>query len=559
MRLFLHKLSSFDKACARHKLRRRNKVEIFMYNPSITREIYIEGAGVQGRINMDILGKVFGEKTAVPLHPMRETQFDMPLKMENIERIFEGCYDFEKRMVDIGGNQNARVYLCFVDGLVSSGIISESIIKPLTSERRFGGISDSGAVIDMMLGGTVYNYASKKRDKMDDVISDLLNGFCAIIFEDENAAVTFEVRSAEKRSISEPKEEKAIKGAKDAFIELMKVNTTLVRRKLCDPNLKIKKVSVGRHSKTIVGIAYIKNLTNMEFVEEVERRLGQIDTDGILTAGVLEEYIVDRPYSPFPQLIRTERPDKFSMGLLDGRVGIFIDGLPMGFLTPATLGQFLKVAEDMSNHYLIASGLTALRYISMLITIVFPAFYVAIALYHQEMLPTKLMQSIIVSKQSVPFPTAIEVLAMLAAFELLQEAGIRLPEPIGQTVSIIGALIVGQSAVEAKVVSPIVVIVIALAGIAGYTMPNQDMGAALRIWRFLLVISAIIGGIYGMAVGGGLLIYHLCSLESFGVAYLAPFVGKTNGRVLQELFRWPTFLVKTRDPILKPKNVRKQK
>ena len=215
----------------------------------------------------------------------------------------------------------------------------------------------------------------------------------------------------------------------------------------------------------------------------MRRRLNKIKTDGILTSADIEENISDDPRSPFPQLITTERPDKFCLNILEGRVGILADGLPIGYLAPGTFSQFFKVPEDRAGHFTSATVLTVLRYAALLITLLLPAFYVAVAMYHQEMLPTKLMQSIIRSKQSVPFPTAVEVLLMLISFELLQEAGLRLPDPIGETVSIIGALIVGQSAVEAKVVSPVVIIVVAIAGIAGYTMPNQDMGAALRLCR----------------------------------------------------------------------------
>jgi hypothetical protein len=228
------------------------------------------------------------------------------------------------------------------------------------------------------------------------------------------------------------------------------------------------------------------------------------------------------------------------------------DGLPMGFMVPGTFSQFMKVPEDQSNHWLIASALTLLRYLSLILSLLLPAFYVAIAMYHQEMIPTKLMQSMIDAKQSVPFPTAAEVIMMLIAFELLQEAGLRMPNPIGETISIIGALIVGQSAVEARIVSPVVVVVVALAGIAGYTMPNQDMSAALRICRFLLVLLAIVFGMFGLTIGCGLLAYHLSSLESFGVPYMSPFAGEDGRYFDRALFRISMRKKKNADPTLRP-------
>lgn len=237
-------------------------------------------------------------------------------------------------------------------------------------------------------------------------------------------------------------------------------------------------------------------------------------------------------------MIRTERPDRFCMNLLEGRVGLIVDGLPMGYLAPGTFSQFFKVPDDDARHFLVASFLTVMRYFAFSLALVLPAIYVAIVMYHQEMLPMRLLLSIIDSRKAVPFPSAVEVLMMLIAFELLQEAGLRLPNTIGQTVSIIGALIVGQSAVEARVVSPVVVIVVALSGIAAYCMPDQDMSSAVRLFRFLLVIAAILGGMFGVILGFGGIIYHLCTIESFGVSYMEPFAGG-NGKKLHALTRFP--------------------
>ena len=245
---------------------------------------------------------------------------------------------------------------------------------------------------------------------------------------------------------------------------------------------------------------YRKRLTNPLLGEELQSRLERIDLDGLMNTGDLEEYLLEKS-SPFPQLLATERPDRFAMELLQGRAGLLVDGLPLGFLLPATLAETLRVPEDTAAHYTVASVLTLLRYLALFLSVLLPALYVAVTMYHQEMVPTRLLLSIIQSKQDVPFSTAGETLGMLVAFELLQEAGLRLPATIGQSVSIIGALIVGQSAVEAKVISPVVVIVVAIAGITGYTMPNQDMAAALRLCRFGMVILSVGLGLFGMVTG----------------------------------------------------------
>ncbi len=490
---------------------------------------------------------MFRESKNVP----PETGEDAPITAAAMEAVFADCYDYESRELHIGGREANRVRLCFIDGLVSGSDVAEQIIKPLTDPGRFGGEAVGSRAISMMLGGSVYVYTAKSRKALGEAVTDLLNGFCALIFDAERTAVTFEVKSQQRRSVDAPKEEKVVKGAKDAFVETMKVNTTLVRRKLRNPHLKIKEFSLGERAKTAVTLVYIDGFTNAGIVAEAARRVSRIEAEGVLTSSVIEENIVDNYRSPFPQVISTERADKFCMNLLEGRVGILADGLPLGFLVPGTFSQFMKVPEDHSAHYLVSSALTLLRYASVALTLLAPAFYVAVAMYHQEMIPTRLMQSMIDARASVPFPTAMEVIMMLLAFELLQEAGIRLPSPIGETVSIIGALIVGQSAVEASVVSPVVVVVIALAGIAGYTMPNQDMGSALRLCRFFLVLAAIALGMFGVATGCGLLIYHLASLESYGVPYMTPFAGAEGRHLGRALLRRPMTVKRDREPELK--------
>ena len=468
-----------------------------------------------------------------------------------VEAVFDGCYDFESRDLRIGGDQAQTARLCFIDGLVSGSDVAEQVIKPLTDPRRFSGNISAADVIAMLLGGSVYVYTAKSRDKLGELTGDLLNGFCALIFDKERTAVTFEVKSQQRRSVEAPKEEKVIKGAKDAFVETMKINTTVVRRKVRNAHLKIKEFNLGMRADTAATLIYIDGFTNEGIVAEAARRLSGIKTEGVLTSAVIEENIVDNYRSPFPQVISTERSDKFCMNLLEGRVGILVDGLPLGFLVPGTFSQFMKVPEDHSGHFIVASALTLLRYLAVFLTLLAPAFYVAVAMYHQEMIPTRLMQSMIEARSSVPFPTAVEVILMLLAFELLQEAGIRLPSPIGETVSIIGALIVGQSAVEASVVSPVVVVVIALAGIAGYTMPNQDMGSALRLCRFLMVLAAIALGMFGVATASAILVYHLAGLESYGVPYMSPFAGSEGRHLSRALFRRSMTVKRDREPELK--------
>ena len=356
-----------------------------------------------------------------------------------------------------------------------------------------------------------------------------------------------------------PAFEKSIKGCKDAFVETLRTNTSLIRRRLRTPELKIEQRVAGRLSGTSVALLYIEGVAQGSVVDEALRRLGELDIDGLLAAGDLEEYIVDSPRSPLPQLIHTERPDTFAIHLLDGRVGILVDGLPLGFLLPADLAAFLRVPEDSAMHFAVASMLTLLRWAALAISLLLPAAFVAVSMYHQEMLPVKLLLSMTAAKQYVPFGVAAEVIAMLLAFELLQEAGLRLPDPVGQTASIIGALIVGQSAVEAKVVSPIAVIVVALAGISGYTMPSQDLGGAVRLGRLALVAAAALLGLYGVVALAALMIWYTAGLESFGKPYTAPFTGADSGALVRVLLKRPNRANKLRGAQLAGWNRRRQR
>lgn len=447
--------------------------------------------------------------------------------------------------------------VCWVDGLADGAAIAEDILRPLTEQARTEGLCER-RLLELLERGGVYSCTVRRRKRQDELVTDLLAGFCCLIAEGAGEALSFEVRSKATRSISTPQVEKSIKGGKDAFVETLRVNTSLVRRKLRTPELHLTETVVGRRSGTSVAVMHLEGIAREGLAEEVLRRIDAIDIDGLLTAGDLEEYIVDCPRTPFPQLLHTERPDAFAAQLLDGRVGILVDGLPLGFLLPGGLAAFMRVPEDSADHFLVASMLTLLRWAALVLSLCLPAAFVAISMYHQEMLPVKLLLSMTAAKQNVPFNVATEVVAMLIAFELLQEAGLRLPDPVGQTASIIGALIVGQSAVEAKVVSPIAVIVVALSGISGYTMPSQDLGSAVRLFRLALVAAAAAMGLYGVITGMVLLIWYTAGLESFGKAYTAPFTGSDAGALARVLLKRPNRANKFRSRHLAGWNRRRQ-
>lgn len=464
---------------------------------------------------------------------------------------FGGSADLLSEELLLGGFAGKSVTLVYLGGLTDPQAISETVVKPMTDPARFPKELMPAAALELALRGLVYGIAPEKREKTQDVRESLLSGSCAVVFETEGAALTFPVPAQEKRAVDSPKEEKVVKGPKDGFVETLSVNSALVRKKLCSEKLRFSETKVGELSRSKVYVAYIDGVASQKLIERVERKLGSLSPEALLSASQLSEgLLTDSPSSPFPRVIITERPDKFALNLVEGRVGLLADGLPMGFLFPGTFSQFMKTPEDNSGHWIFSSFLTLIRYFAFIVSSLAPALYVAVTMYHREMIPARLMQSIIDSKAFVPFPTALEVIGMLLAFDLLHEAGIRLPTPIGQTVSIIGGLIVGQSAVEARVVSPVVVVIIAFSGIAGYTMPDQDMYSAIRILRFTLTVSAAVLGSYGIALVSALWIMHLAGLESFGTPYMSPFAGGGGRHLLRALLRFPMPKKRDREPEL---------
>lgn len=492
-----------------------------------------------------------------PVHPEKRPRWPQPLRSVAVIELFKRCVDFNHRSIAVGLDQSELVTVCWLDGLVSGEMVSDLVLRPLTERSRTGELTVE-SLAPLLLQGGIYAYTVQKRTQLDDVISDLCHGCCAIILDSPALALCFETRSANVRAIGEPTLEKSLKGAKDAFVETLRTNTALLRRRLATPSLKSIESSLGRKSSTRVALLYVEDVVSPELVREVARRLDRLDVDAVLSTGELEEVLSDAPRSPFPQVIHTERPDRFAQYLSQGRVGLLVDGLPIGLIVPVSFAEFMKVNTDVSQHFLVASALSVLRWLSLLLALFLPASYVAMAMYHQEMIPTQLLLSIIEAKQNVPFSTLLEVLGMMLSFIMLQEAGLRLPNPIGDTVSIIGALIVGQSAVEAQVVSPIAIIVVAVSGIACYTLPSQDLASAVRLSSILALFAAALAGLYGVGLYACLLLWHLCSMDSFGLSYLAPLTEDRAGGLRRLLLRRPPHLRQLRDKLLKPRDRRRR-
>lgn len=445
-------------------------------------------------------------------------------------------------------NKQYNAFLIYIDGMVDTKIINDFVLEPLMLRNRANiydgnetkvvseAISNNITVrkvkkfnlVDYIYNSLVPQNAVKKKTSFNDILADINIGNCLLFIDTIDIAFSIDAKGFKQRGIDSPKNETVIRGAQEAFTEAIRTNTSMIRRFVNNENLVIESISVGKVTKTKCAVCYMKDIANDDLVAEVKYRLNNLDIDTIISSGQLEQLIEDNSKCSLPQMLSTERPDKAANHILSGRVVVIVNGSPYVLIMPCVFVDFLSSAEDPNLKFQYANLLKFVRLVAFFITLLLPGLYVAITNFHQEIIPTELLFAIVASRESVPFPIIVEILAMEISFELIREASLRVPSPIGTTIGIIGALILGQAAVEASIVSPILIIIIAITGITSFAIPDFYLSFHLRIARFLYIIAGFLAGFLGIGI---ILFGHLillCSLKSFGVSYLAPYVPTTS-------------------------------
>ena len=478
---------------------------------------------------------------------------ELDKNIEQYESYFSDAGDLVKRRLTIGDKVQLDIYVSYIDMLADRGLIERQVITRLIDGKPelTNGFED---IADTLMNGMATADLSEK-DNLEEIRDAVLSGDTVLFADGFDKALVISSKGWPNRGVPTTDTEPTVNSSKEAFSEVFRINTMLIRRRIRDSRLKVWQTVCGRRSKTSVALMYMEDVVRPSILEEAKKRLAKIDIDALAGAGALEQFIEDDHKSVFPQVQMTERPDKAASGILEGRIVIVIDNSPFVLLIPTTLNVLYQASDDYSERFYTASLLRIVRYIAGFLAIALPGIYLSVAIFHPDMLPMLMTFKMAAAREAVPLPAVFEILLMEAAFELLHEAGIRLPRAVGSSIGIIGGLIIGQAAVEAGLVSPIVVIVVAATEIAGFTIPNYGLFSGFRLSKYMITILSACLGFLGLWAGLIILIVHLSGIRSFGIPYLYPFSSGTvndYSDFKDSIFRAPVSMMKKRPIFANP-------
>lgn len=459
------------------------------------------------------------------------------------ERI-KDCADIKIRDMMLGDKEKVRAIIYYVEVTVNNLTVQESVIGRLISR------------LDGMSPKEQYNYLEENAlgvtdafllKTIDEAVMGIMIGDAVMFVDGYDKAIKIKSKGYPNMGVTASKTENALRGTKEGFSDSVKCNTSLIRKRVRNSDLKVKENILGEYSKTTVAVVYLNSLVREQVLEDVLERIEQIKTRGITDSGIIEQLTEDNYLSPFPQYQTTERPDKAALAVMEGRIVVLVDNSPVGLILPVNYNSFFKTADDRYGRFEIVSFVRIIRYIAAILSMSLPALYLAVISFHPNILPTKLVLTLSAAREGVPFSAMVEVLLMELAFELIREAGVRIPGPMGNTIGIVGGLIVGQAAVSANIVSPIIVIIVAATALSSFAVPNDELSQANRLIKYFMIILAAFMGIFGVIIGGFIVLAHLSGLKSFNFPYLGPVAAGelASDEDKKDLFvRWPLKRIK---------------
>lgn len=447
---------------------------------------------------------------------------DLQKNIDRFKEIFSDCADIKMREMRLGKDRGRACFLAYIEVAVSNMLLENTALGRMLAALEQMPEENINQVLDCNALGiadvTPYEY-------VEDAAAGMLTGDAVLFIDGYAKALKIADQGYPGMGVQEPDSEKVIRGSKEGFTDSVKINTALIRKRIRSPRVKVEELQQGIRSHTAVDLVYMEDLAYPAVLEEVKKRLSEYEIDGVMDSGVIEQLAERKWYSPFPQFQTTQRPDRAALAILEGRVVLLSDNSPVALILPTDINSFLKTSDDYYNRFEVATFARILRYLAAFFAMTLPGLYLAVTNFHTQILPTPLLLSFWEARIGVPFPAALEVILMELSFELLREAGVRLPGAMGNTIGIVGGLIIGQAAVDANLVSPIVVIVVAFTALCSFSIPNEEFAFSFRILKFYLIVMSAWLGFFGFLTGLLTVLIHLSRLKSFGIPYLMPYVG----------------------------------